>query len=169
MYQIKERDFMKKQEDFPLINFIKCGAVATVAVVVISALIFTVYFGVLNAKSNTNKSNKEMKKEQYTTGVTQEGKKRYKGGIYVPETTTQDETPDVVYETTTEKKVKETATVAETTTASKFEEPTTKHISNWNDLFPPTTKPETTNAETATEPLTDSEETTASEQYTGGD
>ncbi len=58
---------MKKQEDFPLINFIKCGAVATVAVVVISALIFTVYFGVLNAKSNTNKSNKEMKKEQYTT------------------------------------------------------------------------------------------------------
>lgn len=164
---------MKKQEDFSLINFIKCEAVATVAVVIISALIFTVYFGVLNVKSNTNKPNKETKKEQYTAGVAQENKKRYKGGIYVPETTTQDDTPDVVYETTTKKKVKETTTVAETTTASNFEEPTTKHISNWNDLFSPTTKPETTEAEITTEPLTDSEETTASdtafEQCTGGD
>ena len=74
---------------------------------------------------------------------------------------------------TKQNKVKETTTVAETTTVSNFEEPTTKHISNWNDLFPPTTKPETTEAEITTEPLADSEETTASdtasEQCTGGD
>lgn len=145
---------MSKNDKLYFKNLLQCGFVALVSVFVVASMIFSVYFLGLSVKSKIRKDINKPKKEN-TTSIYKDDRKKYKGGIYVPETTTQNTTvPDVVYETTAKEKATESSTVKEETTTKKNSdnEETTKRFYDWKDLFPTTSPAKPTAPEKPSEP-----------------
>lgn len=124
------------KEEFSISGFLRRSAFSLVSVAVASALVFSVYFSAIGVGRSSKKPS-QLKNSETTTQATHEDKKRYKGGIYVPETTI--ETPDVVYETTTAKpkselNVENSSDINEKERTT-YRDETTKLKSNWNELF----------------------------------
>lgn len=145
---------MSKNDKLYFKKLFQCGFVALVSVFIATSMIFSVYFLGLSVKSKIRKDINKPKKE-HTASVYKDDKKRYKGGIYVPEATTEPTTvPDVVYETTTKEKATESSTVKEKTTTKKNSdnEETTKRFYDWEDLFPTTSPTKPTEPEKPSEP-----------------
>ena len=145
---------MSKNDKLYFKKLFQCGFIALVSVFIVASMIFSVYFLGLSVKSKIRKDINKPKKE-YTTSAYKDDKKRYKGGIYVPEITTEPTTvPDVVYETTTKEKATESSTVKEETTTKKNSDnkETTKRFYDWEDLFPTTSPTKPTEPEKPSEP-----------------
>lgn len=145
---------MSKNDKLYFKKLFQCGFVALVSVFIVASMIFSVYFLGLSVKSKIRKDINKPKKE-HTTSIYKDDKKRYKGGIYVPEATTEPTTvPDVVYETTTKEKATESSTVKEETTTKKNSDnkETTKRFYDWEDLFPTTSPTKPTKPEKPSEP-----------------